>query len=127
MNMPDLKAIATRFLTHAASGRVAEAYSAHISPEFRHHNPWFAGDAASLQKGMQESAQQTPNKLFEIQHTLQEGNLVAVHSRLRQSTAGTEMEIAVVHLFRFEGDQIAEFWDVAQVQPAEMVNQYGMF
>jgi predicted SnoaL-like aldol condensation-catalyzing enzyme len=33
--------------------------------------------------------------------------------------------IAVVHLFRFEGDKIAEFWDVAQILPDPAPNENG--
>jgi hypothetical protein len=29
--------------------------------------------------------------------------------------------------FRFEGDRIAELWDVGQVAPADSPNEYGMF
>jgi hypothetical protein len=32
-----------------------------------------------------------------------------------------------VHLFRFEGDRIAELWDVAQPVPAEILNADGVF
>ena len=122
---PDLKAIATEFLENAASGRIAEAYARHISPDFRHHNPYFPGSATALQKGMRESAEKNPNKLFEIQHVLWDGDFVAVHSRLRQSHLSTD--IAVVHLFRFRDGLIEELWDIAQVQPEEMVNEQGMF
>jgi len=122
---PDLKAIATGFLRNAALGRVAEAYARHISPEFRHHNPYFAGNAVALQKGMRESAGKNPNKLFEIQHVLRDGDFVAVHSRLRQSQLTTD--IAVVHLFRFRDGLIEELWDIAQIQPEEMANEHGMF
>jgi len=34
---------------------------------------------------------------------------------------------AVVHVFRFEGDRIAELWDVGQEVPADSPNQNGMF
>lgn len=122
---PDIKAIATEFLRNAASGHVADAYARHISPEFRHHNPYFPGNAAALQKGMAESAEKNPNKLFEIQHVLQDGEFVAVHSRLRQSQMTTD--IAVVHLFRFRDGLIEELWDIAQVQPEDMANEHGMF
>jgi predicted SnoaL-like aldol condensation-catalyzing enzyme len=35
--------------------------------------------------------------------------------------------VAVVHIFRFEGDRIAELWDVGQPVPAENPNSDGMF
>jgi predicted SnoaL-like aldol condensation-catalyzing enzyme len=124
---PDLKAIATEFLRNAASGRVAEAYARHISQEFRHHNPYFPGNAAALRNGMQESAEKNPNKLFEIQHVLQDGEFVAVHSRLRQSHEDKDREMAVVHLFRFRDGLIEELWDIVQVQPEDMINEHGLF
>jgi hypothetical protein len=34
---------------------------------------------------------------------------------------------AVVHTFRFEGDRIAELWDIGQPVPADSVNDNGMF
>jgi hypothetical protein len=32
-----------------------------------------------------------------------------------------------VHLFRFEGDRIAELWDIGLPVPAESVNTNAMF
>ena len=46
--------IATSFLELAASGRLDEAY-ANVSANFRHHNPYFPGDAKSLKAGMAEA------------------------------------------------------------------------
>jgi predicted SnoaL-like aldol condensation-catalyzing enzyme len=34
---------------------------------------------------------------------------------------------ALVHLFRFEGDRIAELWDIGLPVPAESVNTNAMF
>ena len=51
------------------------------------------------------------------------GALVAVHSLMRFHPA--HPGVAVVHVFRFEGDKIAEFWDVAQVLPDESPNKNG--
>jgi predicted SnoaL-like aldol condensation-catalyzing enzyme len=104
---------------------VSAAYALHASPKLRHHNPYFRGDAESLQRGMQENAQQNPNKVFEVQHALQEGELVAVHSRVRLSPE--ERGGAVVHLFRFHEGRIEELWDIGQAEPEQMVNENGMF
>ena len=35
--------------------------------------------------------------------------------------------MALVHLFRFEGDRIAELWDIGQPVLALSVNANGMF
>jgi predicted SnoaL-like aldol condensation-catalyzing enzyme len=69
------KAIATDFLQKAAVGEVSEAYANYVSARFRHHNPFFRGDADSLKAGMKENAEKNPNKILEIQQVLQDGNL----------------------------------------------------
>jgi predicted SnoaL-like aldol condensation-catalyzing enzyme len=119
------KAIATDFLQNAAVGEVSEAYANYVSARFRHHNPFFRGDADSLKAGMKENAEKNPNKILEIQQVLQDGNLVAVHSRIRQNPQ--DRGGAVVHLFRFHDDRIEELWDIGQPEPEDMVNEHGMF
>lgn len=37
------------------------------------------------------------------------------------------IHIGVVHIFHFERDKIAEFWDTCQVVPDEAVKENGMF
>jgi predicted SnoaL-like aldol condensation-catalyzing enzyme len=119
------KESAISFLKLAASGNVSEAYANYISPTFRHHNPYFAGDAESLKKGMAEAAAKFPDTKLEVQRIFEEGELVAVHSRVQHGPGGPA--ISVVHIFRFEGDRIAELWDVGQQQPEDSPNKNGMF
>ena len=123
--MATRKDLAISFLRQAASGRVREAYSQHVSKGFRHHNPFFAGDAQALMVGMEENARQNPDKRLDVLHALEEGDLVAVHSRVQHRA--DDRGAALVHLFRFEGDRIAELWDIGQPVPAESVNANGMF
>ncbi|ENV01259.1 MULTISPECIES: nuclear transport factor 2 family protein [Acinetobacter] len=120
------KQIAVRFLELAAAGEVDEAYSNYTTPNFKHHNPYYAGDTTSLREGMRESAAETPNKVFDVQHVIEEGDLVAVHSKLEMQMNGLTT-LAVVHICRFENGKIAEFWDIGQVQPDPLVNENGMF
>jgi predicted SnoaL-like aldol condensation-catalyzing enzyme len=123
--MHDLKAIATDFLQKVAAGEVSDAYARHVGPNFRHHNPHFHGDAESLREAMQENAQKYPNKILEIKRALQDGDLVAVHSRVRQNPQ--DRGGAVVHIFRFNDNQIEELWDIGQAEPEDMVNEHGQF
>jgi predicted SnoaL-like aldol condensation-catalyzing enzyme len=125
MTHPSHKDAAVEFLTLAASGSVREAYERHAGPGFRHHNPHFRGDAASLMEAMEHNAVQSPNKSLEVQRALQEGDHVAVFSRVRQKPG--DLGAAVVHIFRFEGDRIVELWDVGQPVPEDSVNENGMF
>ena len=119
------KEAAIEFLTLVASGDVREAYQQYVGKGFRHHNPYFRGDAASLMEAMEQNAAKNPNKEFEVQRALQDGDHVAVLSRVRQTPG--DRGGAVVHIFRFEGDRIAQFWDIGQAVPQSNVNENGMF
>jgi predicted SnoaL-like aldol condensation-catalyzing enzyme len=119
------KDAAMDFLELAASGNVCAANEKHVGDGFRHHNPNFRGDAASLREAMEQNAAKNPNKLLEIQFAVEEGNRVSVFSRVRQSPQ--DKGGAVVHIFRFENDRIVEMWDVGQAVPEQSVNENGMF
>jgi predicted SnoaL-like aldol condensation-catalyzing enzyme len=119
------KEAASSFLRLAASGDVRRAFDSYASPDFRHHNPHFRGDAASLAAAMTEDAAQNPDKVIHIEHVIGDGDLVAVHSRVRMKPDDTDF--ALVHIFRFEGDRVAELWDIAQPEPENSPNEYGMF
>jgi predicted SnoaL-like aldol condensation-catalyzing enzyme len=119
------KEAALSFLRASASGNVREAYQKHVAPGFRHHNPYFRGDAESLMKGMEENAAKNPNKALEVQRAIEEGDLVAVHSRVRMKPG--EPGVALVHIFRFQDDRIVELWDMGQPVPENSPNENGMF
>jgi predicted SnoaL-like aldol condensation-catalyzing enzyme len=51
--------------------------------------------------------------------------LVAVHSRTRLKPA--DNDIALIHIFQFKEDKIAELWDFGQQVPNAMINENGMF
>ena len=118
------KDIAISFLLNAAKGKLDDAYAL-VSSMFRHHNPYFKGDAESLKAGMAEADKKFPNTTLEVQHVFEDGDFVAVHSRVQH--APNTLPIAAVHIFRFEGDQIAELWDVAMEAPKDSPNENGMF
>jgi predicted SnoaL-like aldol condensation-catalyzing enzyme len=119
------KDAAVDFLRLVASGNVAEAYQRHVGAGFRHHNPYFHGDAASLRKAMEDNAVRNPHKTLEVQRALEDGEQVAVFSRVRQKPG--DAGGAVVHIFRFDGERIVELWDIGQAVPENSVNENGMF
>ena len=123
--MSSHKNAATDFLHLAASGDVQRAFDTYAAPNFRHHNPHFRGDAKSLASAMAENAAQNPEKQLDVERVIEEGDLVAVHGRVRLKADAPE--IALVHIFRFEGDRIAELWDIGQAPPDRSPNEYGMF
>ena len=119
------KQSAISFLHLASSGKARQAFETYVCQDFRHHNPYFRGDRESLIAAMTENATKFPNKLFEVHHALEDRDLVAVHSRVRLNPG--EPGMAVVHIFRFDANRIAELWDVGQPVPGESPNANGMF
>jgi predicted SnoaL-like aldol condensation-catalyzing enzyme len=122
--MQSPKDSAVSFLKNAASGKLDDAYAL-VSSGFRHHNPHFKGDAESLKSGMAGAHKQFPNTKLEVQRAIAEGDLVAVHSHVQH--APETPAIAVVHIFRFEDEKIAELWDVGMEVPKDSPNENGAF
>ena len=116
---------AIEFLKLCASNHIREAYARFAAPDFRHHNPWFRGDAASLETGMEQNAAQHPDKHFEVKQAIAEGERVAVHSHVRMNAE--DRGVAVVHILRFRDGRVAEMWDVIMPIPAEILNENGIF
>jgi predicted SnoaL-like aldol condensation-catalyzing enzyme len=116
---------AISFLRLASSGKVREAYETYIHPQFRHHNPYFPGDRAALLVGMEENAATFPQKEFEAVRALEDGDLVAVHGRVRLTPSSAR--IALIHIFRFQDNQIIEEWEAGQEVPKDSPNQNGVF
>ncbi|ETI69070.1 nuclear transport factor 2 family protein [Neobacillus vireti] len=123
-NLP-LKEKAVSFLQIVASGKVREAYQTYIGPDFRHHNPHFPGDAESLLLAMEENAAINPNKIFRVKLAIQERDTVVVHSHVKQNPE--DLGAAVVHIFRFQNNQIVELWDIGQSIPENSPNENSMF
>ncbi len=119
------KEIAQSFLKLSAKGESPEAFSLYVGENFKHHNVYFKGDGNTLMIAMEESAKTNPNKVFEIQRALEDGDLVSVHSRVVLEKGDVEM--ALIHIFRFDKDKIMELWDFGQVVPTDLVNENGMF
>ena len=120
-----LKDKAISFLQLVALGKVDEAYKTHISADFCHHNPFFQGDADSLMLAMKENAAINPDKTLEVKHVIEEGEMVAVHSHVKQNRE--DLGAAVVHIFRFHDNLIVELWDLGQPIQGNSPNENGMF
>ena|SRR5882757_6267869 len=125
MESKTYKQIARDFLNLSSKGESRQAFSIYVGKGFKHHNAYFKGDAESLMAAMEENAKKTPDKVFEIKRILEDGDLVAVHSHVRQNP--NDLGTAVVHIFRFEAGKIMELWDVGQAVPSETINRNGMF
>lgn len=121
----DCKQLAVQFLEAVAAGNIDVAYQKYIASDGKHHNPYFAAGFPALRDGMIENHLQFPNMRLVIKHVTGDGDLVAIHSHVVLKPG--ETGIAVVHLFRFQGNRIVELWDCGQPVPADSPNQDGMF
>ena len=121
----DNKQAALQFLKLVEAGQIEQAYRKYTTENGRHHNPYFQAGFAALQKGMLENHEQNPGMRLTVKNVIGEGDLVAVHSRVVQSPG--HAGLAAVHIFRFQGGRIVEFWDVGEPIPADSPNEDGMF
>jgi predicted SnoaL-like aldol condensation-catalyzing enzyme len=122
----DKKESAATFLGMASAGKIEEAYAKFIASKFVHHNQYFKGDRESLKSAMAEAHRTSPNRSFEVKRVFEDGNFVVTHSRVVRSDP-KEQDIAVVHIFRFEGDKVAELWDLGQLLSKDSPNEHGPF
>ena len=120
------KDAAVSFLKTAGMGNTDEAYAKYIAPGFLHHNQYFKGDRESLKQAMAQAHQASPNKLIDVKRVFEDGDFVITHSLVVRSNS-SEPDIAVVHIFRFEGDKVAELWDLAQLLSKDSPNENGAF
>jgi predicted SnoaL-like aldol condensation-catalyzing enzyme len=56
---------------------------------------------------------------------VEDRNTVAVLTHLHHLPR--DYGLGTAHFFRFDGERIAELWDIAQAVPEAMVNECGMF
>ena len=56
---------------------------------------------------------------------LEDGDLVAVHARVRLTPS--KPGIGLIYIFRFQDDQIIEEWEASQEVPKDSPNQNGVF
>lgn len=124
MSTTDRKAIALDFLRAARQGERATLERL-VTPGARHHNAYFPAGMPALFDAMVDAVQDAPDRTLDAKHVVAEGDLVVVHSHVHHRRG--DLGVAVVHIFRFEGDRIAELWDLGQVIPADSPNRDGMF
>ena len=117
------KETARAFLTLAGNGHAIEAFDLYVAEKFVHHNQYFEGSRASIMNAMAESHETSPNKSLDIKFTYVDGDNIITHSHVIKE----DMEIAVVHIFRFEKGKIVELWDLGQIILDDSPNANGLF
>jgi len=89
------------------------------------HNPFFSGDAGLSPSRHGRKCKTESEKTLTLQHVVEDGHLVVVHSWVKLKS--DDIGVALVHIFRFQNELIAELWDIVQAVPENSPNEYGMF
>ena len=99
------------------------------------HNPYTKGGMEQLTDAMIAVQKQAADGLIKgskadfklvIRQVIADGDVVAVHTQI-SSSKPSEGGLRQVHLFRFSGDKIVEYWDVTQMIPENAPNADGAF
>jgi predicted SnoaL-like aldol condensation-catalyzing enzyme len=125
------KKIARKYFDLVSSGKFKEGLR-FFAPDCKTHNPFIAGSMETLTDSMIAASKnintQGTEPSFTVRNVLADGDLVAVHTELLNSRSSpSEGGLRQVHLFRFEGDLIVEYWDITQQVLSNMPNAAGAF
>ncbi len=112
------------FLEAARAGNIAVA-RAMVTATALHHNMYFAAEMTVLIDAIAAASVQFPDSTFTPKRIITDGDMVVIHSHVTHQPGAVGM--AVFHMLRFDGELIAELWDVGQAISADSPNQAGMF
>jgi len=79
---------------------------------------------AEVQQGSDPDMPSDP--VFKVKQVIAERDMVVIHTTL-QSRSNKTMGFRQVHMFRFKGDKVIEYWDVTQDVPKKAKYPKNMF
>lgn len=125
------KNIAKEYFKLISAGKYKEGLR-FFAPDCKTHNPFVAGSIETLTDAMiaasKDIGAQSKEPSFAVRNVLADGDLVAVHTELLNSKSSpSEGGLRQVHLLRFEGNKIVEYWDITQQVLPNMPNAAGAF
>jgi len=103
-----------------------------FSPDCKTHNPFVGGNMENIFNAMiaanKDYGPKYPEAQFSLKQVLAEGDYVAAYTQLMASpTKPAEGGLRQMHLFRFNGDKIVEYWDITQNIMPNTPNPAGSF
>jgi len=128
------KKIAVEFLSLIASGKPKDGLR-FFAADCKIHNPYVLGGMSELIDAMIEVQKQgsegimkgsTADFRLAVRQVLADGDLVAVHTTVASSKPN-EGGLRQVHIFRFIGEKIVEYWDITQDIHENMPNATEAF
>ncbi|PKA16760.1 polyketide cyclase [Leptospira haakeii] len=102
-----------------------EAAELYLTEDYIQHNPHAATGRKAFVEFFDGFASQAPQANTEIKRSFADGDFVIVHAHLKIDPKSKG--IAVVDIFRVEGDKVVEHWDVLQDIPEDPKNENTMF
>jgi len=103
-----------------------------FAPDCKTHNPFVVGNMNAIVEAMiaanKDYAPKYPQARFALTQVLSDGDYVAAYTTLMANPSmPSEGGLRQIHLFRFDGDKIVEYWDVTQQIMPNMPNAAGSF
>jgi predicted SnoaL-like aldol condensation-catalyzing enzyme len=131
MRMQDRKSTIAAYFELLISGKYEEGLKFFAS-DCKTHNPYVSGNMKALTDAMIQASKEMGAKSaepsFSVKHVLADGDFVAAHTELLNSKSSPgEGGLRQMHLFRFNGDKIVEYWDITQQVLPSMSNASGAF
>jgi len=127
----DHKRVTIEFFNLVGQGKFKEGLR-YFRTDCITHNPYVKGGMETLISAMvsanMDMASKYPNAEFTIKHVMADEDMMAVQTQLlNDRNRPNDGGLRQVHLFRFEGDMIAEYWDITQLVTSDMPNADGAF
>jgi predicted SnoaL-like aldol condensation-catalyzing enzyme len=117
--------MARDFYDKVLNGMQIEALDRYVAVDYIQHAPAAADGLAGLRAFLEEKSKEAPKKVtFTVKRMFADGDHVIVHHHVHwEGFSG----LAVVDIFRVEGDKFVEHWDVIQPIPEQSRNNNTMF
>lgn len=112
------------FYEKALNQKEVAAVDKYLGP-YRQHNPQAADGPDGLKGYIGYLKSTAPNFKFEIKRVLADGDFVILH--VHGIPEPGARGLAIVDIFRVDGERIVEHWDVIQEIPEKAANSNGMF
>ena len=104
---------------------VRKTFEDWVHPDYIQHKPSLPNGREAVILFLERLLERFPDRTFTIHRIIASDDLVAVHYHSQATQA--DRGFAVVDIFRVEGCQMVEHWDVVQPVPEESANDNTMF
>lgn len=125
MNREEKKAAIERLYNEVLLKGDSQVAEELLLETYKQHNPQAEDGRVGLLNHVADLDAQYPDRRIEFIHLFVDGDYVITHIHFMLVPGG--YEAMGMDIFRFEGDKIAEHWDVIQPMPEQSANNNGMF